>query len=168
MQGQIDYLFVDEAGQLSLADTVAMGTSAANIVLLGDPQQLPQIQQGVHPEGAGRSALEHLLMDAKTVPEDRGIFQERTYRMHPEICRFVSELAYTRRLGSAEGCERQVITSRGLAGAGIRCIPVSHEGNAQASREEADVVRREVELLLVDGTFTDMEGNSLPRPHARQ
>ena len=162
MEGRIDYLFVDEAGQLSLADTVAMATSASNLVLLGDPQQLPQIQQGVHPEAAGRSTLEHLLMNAATVPEDRGVFQERTYRMHPDVCRFISELAYTRRLRSAEGCERQVVASRGLAGAGIRFIPVNHDGNAQASREEADAVRREVDLLLADATFTDTEGNTRP------
>jgi predicted RecB family nuclease len=162
MQGQIDFLFVDEAGQLSLADTVAMGTSAVNVVLLGDPQQLPQIQQGVHPEAASRSALEHLLLNAATVAEDRGIFQQRTYRMHPDVCRFISELAYERRLGSAEGCERQLVASRGLTGAGIRFIPVNHQGNAQASRQEAEAIRHEIDILLTGGSFTDGEGNARP------
>jgi uncharacterized protein len=162
MEGRIDYLFVDEAGQLSLADTVAMGTSAANIVLLGDPQQLPQIQQGIHPAGADRSVLEHLLQEASTVTEDRGIFQERTFRMHPEVCRFVSELSYDRRLRSADGCERQIVTSSGVNGAGIRFIAVSHEGNTQSSREEADVVRGEVDRLLAGGTFTDVRGDTRP------
>jgi predicted RecB family nuclease len=158
MHGRIDYLFIDEAGQLSLADTVAMGTAASNVVLLGDPQQLPQIQQGVHPTDAGRSALEHLLLDAATVEENRGIFQERTHRMHPAVCAYISKLAYDGRLYSADGCERQVVGSSGLTGAGIRYIPVPHQGNAQASREEAKAIRREVELLLADGTFTDVEG----------
>jgi uncharacterized protein len=162
MHGRIDYLFIDEAGQLSLADTIAMGTAATNLVLLGDPQQLPQIQQGIHPAGAGRSALEHLLLDAATVAEDRGIFQERTYRMHPAVCAYISELAYDGRLRSADECERQLVASGGLSGAGIRYIPVLHQGNAQASREEADAIRREVELLLAGGTFTDVSGVTRP------
>jgi superfamily I DNA and/or RNA helicase len=162
MHGCLDYLFIDEAGQLSLADTVAMGTAATNVVLLGDPQQLPQIQQGIHPGNAGRSALEHLLNDAATVPEDRGIFQELTYRMHPAVCAYISELAYDGRLRSAEGCERQVMVSDGLKGAGIRCIPVPHDGNAQASQEEAEAIRREVELLLAGGTFTTSTGKTRP------
>ena len=162
MEGRIEYLFIDEAGQLSLADTIAMGTSAANLVLLGDPQQLPHIQQGIHPEDAGRSALEHLLGEAATVAEDRGIFQERTFRMHPDVCRFISELAYDGRLRSAEGCESQGVASPGLSGVGIRFVPVDHEGNAQSSREEAEAISRETELLLAGGTFTDTEGTTLP------
>ena len=162
MEGRVDFLFVDEAGQLSLADTVAMATAASNLVLLGDPQQLPQIQQGVHPDGADRSVLEHLLGTAATVSEDRGIFQERTFRMHPDVCRFISELSYDRRLGSADGCERQSIASTGLAGAGIRFIAVEHDGNTQSSAEEADVIRAEVDRLLAGGTFTDVEGKTKP------
>ncbi|MGE0446713.1 MAG: TM0106 family RecB-like putative nuclease, partial [Vicinamibacterales bacterium] len=162
MEGQIDYLFIDEAGQLSLADTLAMSLAARNIVLLGDPQQLPQIRQGLHPEGAGRSALEHLLRGAATVPEDRGIFQERTFRMHPDVCRFISELAYDGRLGSAPGCERQSVESPGLSGAGLRWVPVEHRGNAQASREEADAIAQAVRDLLNGGTFTDAGGVARP------
>jgi uncharacterized protein len=162
MQGCLDCLFIDEAGQLSLADTVAMGTAARNLVLLGDPQQLPQIQQGIHPADAGRSALEHLLRDAATVTGDRGIFQERTYRMHPAVCAYISELAYDGRLRSADGRERQAVASDGLHGAGLRYIPVEHHDNAQASPEEAEAIKREVELLLAGGTFTDHEGQTRP------
>ncbi|MBM3776824.1 MAG: TM0106 family RecB-like putative nuclease [Acidimicrobiia bacterium] len=162
MEGRIDCLFVDEAGQLSLADTLAMATCAGNLVLLGDPQQLPQIQQGVHPGESGRSALEHLLGDAETVPEDRGIFQERTYRMHPDVCRFISDLSYEGRLRSADGCERQRVSSRGLSGAGLRYVAVEHQGNAQVSREEADAIGREVAHLLDGGTFTDVAGRTRP------
>lgn len=162
MQGRLDYLFIDEAGQLSLADTVAIGTATNNLILLGDPQQLPHIQQGVHPAGAGRSVLEHLLPGSATVAEDRGIFQERTFRMHPAISAYISELAYDGRLSSADGCERQAVTSGGLNGAGLRYIPVPHQGNTQSSREEADAIRREVDLLLGGGTFTDATGATRP------
>ena len=160
MQGRIDYLFIDEAGQLSLADTVAMCTAASNVVLLGDPQQLPQIQHGVHPPAASYSALEHLLGDDATVSEDRGIFQEHSYRMHPGVCEFISNLAYDRRLRSAGGCERQEVISPGLAGSGIRFIPVTHHGNAQASQEEADVIFQQVQQLLSGGTFTNVGGST--------
>jgi len=162
MDGTLDYLFVDEAGQLSLADTVAMSTSARNLVLLGDPQQLPQIRQGTHPPGAGVSSLEHLLRDHQTVPEDRGIFQDRTWRMHPDICRFVSELAYDGRLQSAKGLERQAIASDGLSGSGLRYVPVTHTGNAQQSTEEAAAIAGHVRTLLDGGTFTDAAGKTRP------
>ena len=82
----LDYLFIDEAGQVSLADALAMGTAARNVVLVGDPQQLDQVIQGTHPFGSGSSVLRHLLGDDATVPPDRGLFLERTYRLHPDIC----------------------------------------------------------------------------------
>jgi uncharacterized protein len=162
MDSTLDYLFIDEAGQLSLADTVAMGTCARNLVLLGDPQQLPQIRQGTHPDGAGVSSLEHLLGDDPTVPEDRGIFQERTFRMHPDVCAFVSELAYDGRLGSAEGLDSQQVESRDLSGAGLRYVPVEHSGNAQQSTEEAEAIAAHVRTLLDGGTFTDHAGQTRP------
>ena len=84
--GSLDYLFIDEAGQISLADALALGTAARNIVLLGDPQQLPQVSQGTHPTGSGASVLEHLLGDRQTIPPDEGIFLEQTFRMHPDVC----------------------------------------------------------------------------------
>ena len=76
MDQRLDYLFIDEAGQVSLADAVAMGTAARNVVLLGDPQQLPHVRQGVHPGDSGCSVLEHLLVGRATVPDDRGVFLE--------------------------------------------------------------------------------------------
>ena len=87
LDGTLDYLVIDEAGQVSLADALAMGTSARNVILLGDPLQLAQVSQGVHPEGTGASVLEHLLGDAPTIPEDRGVFLERSFRMHPDRLR---------------------------------------------------------------------------------
>lgn len=94
----VDTLFIDEAGQVSLADALAMATAARNVVLLGDPLQLAQVSQGTHPEGAGASVLEHLLGDDATVRPDMGLFLEQTRRMHPDVCRFISEIVYDNRL----------------------------------------------------------------------
>ena len=107
MRNTVDVLFVDEAGQKSLADVVAVSGAAKSIVLLGDPQQLAQPSKGSHPEGAEVSALEHLLDGADTMPEDLGLFLETTFRMHPRVCAFISEVAYDGRLHSEPGLERQ-------------------------------------------------------------
>jgi len=159
MDGRLDYLFIDEAGQVALADALAMATASRNLVVLGDPQQLPHVRQGVHPKGAGRSVLEHLLDGRPTVPPDRGVFLERSWRMHPDVCGFVSFLSYEGRLQSASGCERQAIQSTGFSGSGLRYLPVLHEGNAQQSVEEARAVVAEVRTLLADGTCTGDGGH---------
>jgi superfamily I DNA and/or RNA helicase len=99
----VDTLFVDEAGQISLADGLAMATAAENVVLLGDPNQLPQVSQGAQPKPVRASVLEHLLGDAKTVPPGRGVFLEDTWRVRPELCRIVSAAfcRVSRRLSSS-------------------------------------------------------------------
>jgi superfamily I DNA and/or RNA helicase len=158
MEGLFDYLFIDEAGQVSLADAVAMSPCARNLVLLGDPQQLPHVTQGIHLGGSGDSVLEHLLADRATVPPDRGVFLEQTWRMHPDICGFVSSIAYDGRLRSEAGCARQSILSAGLSGTGLRYLPIAHSGNSQQSVEEALAVAEEVRRLLQTGTFTDRHG----------
>ncbi len=84
-------LFIDEAGQMSLADAIAVSQGAASVVLLGDPQQLAHVSQGTHPLGSGVSVLEHLLGDLDTVPPDRGVFLDTSWRMHPDVCDFVSQ-----------------------------------------------------------------------------
>jgi len=155
--GALDVLVIDEAGQVSLADALAVGTSAHNLVLLGDPQQLPQVSQATHPDGAGASVLAHLLGEHLTIPPERGLFLEQTWRMHPAVCVFISELAYGMRLVSAPGRERQRVDSPGLSGAGLRYLPVEHAGNSQRALEEAEIIAREV-TQLVGGTFTDAEG----------
>jgi predicted RecB family nuclease len=158
MEGCFDYLFIDEAGQVSLADAVAMSPCARSLVLLGDPQQLPQVTQGIHPGGAGVSVLEHLLHGEVTVPADRGVFLEQTWRMHPDVCAFISHLAYDGRLRSEPDCARQAIRSAGLCGTGLRYLPVAHRGNSQQSIEEAAIIREEVQRLLAAGTCTDRNG----------
>ncbi|MDP9460043.1 MAG: recombinase RecB, partial [Actinomycetota bacterium] len=90
--GEVDVLVVDEAGQFSLANAVAVARGAKSLVLLGDPQQLPSPTQVVHPGDSGVSALEHLLEGRSTIPADRGVFLDRTYRMHPALTEFVSHL----------------------------------------------------------------------------
>jgi uncharacterized protein len=163
MDQSFDYLFIDESGQTALADAVAVGTSARNIVLLGDPRQLPHVTQNSHPGGAGCSVLEHLLDDAATVAVDRGLFLAQSWRMHPDVCRFVSELSYDGRLVSALGCELQQVKSSGLSGVGLRYLPIEHRHNAQQSPEEAAAIAREVGRLLDGkGTLTDRKGLTRP------
>jgi uncharacterized protein len=151
----LDYLVIDEAGQVALADALAMGTAAKNLVLLGDPLQLAQVSQGLHPPGSGASVLEHLLGEAPTIPVDRGIFLEKSYRMHPSVCAFISEIVYAGRLHSDESAARRTTSW----GTGIRFVPVEHDGNRTASDEEV----AEVAKLIAQrrqGTFTDADGST--------
>ena len=112
LDGELDTLVVDEAGQYSLADALACGTSAKRLVLLGDPLQLAQVTQGVHPDGSGASVLEHVLGEHETIPEELGIFLEETRRMHPTVCRFVSEAFYEGRLSSIPECAERTTSGR--------------------------------------------------------
>jgi superfamily I DNA and/or RNA helicase len=106
--------------------------------------------------------LEHLLDGVATVAADRGLFLAQTWRMHPDVCGFISNLAYDGRLVTAPGCERQRIDSPGLTGTGLRFLPVLHSGNAQRSPEEARVIAEQVRVLLAGGAFTDSEGGTRP------
>jgi predicted RecB family nuclease len=162
LDGTLDYLFVDEAGQIALADALAIGTSARNLVLLGDPLQLAQVSQAVHPPGAGASVLEHLLGEHATVPRDRGLFIDETRRMHPDVCRFVSEAVYEGRLESFAGCAIQRIDSGGeLTGTGVRYVPVAHAANTRQSPEEASAIAARVEALL-GSRYTTAAGAARP------
>ena len=161
MEDVIDTLLIDEAGQFSLADALAVGTSARNLVLLGDPQQLAQVSQAQHPEGSDASALGHLLGEEPTIPRERGLFIDRSRRMHPDVCRFVSDTSYGGRLHSLDECARQSVWSAGLRGTGLRWIPVVHEGNSNASSEEAEEIARQI-ALLAGGGFTASDGTVHP------
>jgi uncharacterized protein len=143
-----DVLFVDEAGQMSLANVLAIAQCADSVVLLGDPRQLDQPLQGTHPEGTEVSALEHLLQGRKTIADDRGLFLEETWRLHPAICRLTSELFYESRLKPIRGLERQEILGPvPIAGAGLWYLPVAHDGNQSSSPEEVEAVAVLVERL---------------------
>jgi len=160
----LDVLLVDEAGQLSLANTVAVSPAAHSLILLGDPQQLDQPLQGSHPPGAEASALGHVLGENVTMPPDRGLFLEHTRRLHPDLCRFTSEVFYEGRLESKAGLEAQALASGGaLTGTGIRFVPAVHEGNSNESPEEAELVAGLVRALVARGsTWTDEAGAVRP------
>ena len=158
LAGKLDTLFVDEAGQFSLADALAVSGAASNLVLLGDPNQLAQPSQGSHPPGANVSALEHILQGATTMPPERGLFLDVTWRMHPDVCRYISEVAYAGRLEAAAGCELQVVGGEPpLAGAGLRYFPVQHAGNRTRSVEEVETVAILVRSLA-GRQWTDRDG----------
>lgn len=159
---QFDYLFIDEAGQVSLADLVAAGSCAKNIVLVGDPMQLAQPVQGVHPAGSDASALSHVLGDVATVPPERGIFLPKSRRMHPAICKYVSEVVYDGRLTSDRGAARQALIlddrrANMFPTAGLPFQPIAHEGNSQSSEEEAAAVRKAY-IALLGQSFRDRDG----------
>ena len=165
----VDVLFVDEAGQLSLANTLAMAPAARSLVLLGDPQQLDQPQQGAHPDGVGASALEHLLRNyadetPQTIPPHRGLFLERTWRLPPALCEFTSAQFYEGRLAPHENAARQRLMGEGAyLGAGLRFVDVEHEGNQNSSPEEAERVRELYDALLAGGvSWVDRSGDERP------
>jgi predicted RecB family nuclease len=148
----VDVLFIDEAGQMALADVVAVAQAARNLILIGDPQQLERPLKGSHPPGAEKSALEHLLGNHKTIPETMGLLLPETYRMHPSISDFTSELFYEGRLGSRAVTRDRVLEGHPwLDGAGLWFVPVRHEGNRNSSPEEVEVVAGIVDTLLAPG-----------------
>lgn len=137
MSGAIDLLLVDEAGQMSLADVVAIARSARNLVLFGDPMQLAQPTKGTHPGMAGLSALEHLCAGSATVPEDAGLLLDVSWRMHPAICGFISEQMYDGRLSPRLECSALTVADGPLvSGAGLRWMPINHSDNRTSSMEE--------------------------------
>jgi uncharacterized protein len=153
----VDTLIIDEAGQVALADAIASGTAADNVILLGDPNQLPQVSQGAQPEAARASVLQHLLGENEVVPSELGLFLAETWRLRPELCAFTSEAYYKGRLKAADVCAKRSLAS----GNGLAVVLVEHEGCSQASRQEAEVVAREIERLI--GTeFTNENGVARP------
>lgn len=158
---ELDYLFVDEAGQLSLAYTLAAARCARNLVLLGDPQQLQQPQRAAHPEGADVAALEHYLDGRPTMPPDKGLFLEATYRLHPSICDFTSDLYYESRLASADGCDGQALLGETrFRESGLWFVPCEHESRQARSPEEVDAIEQIVaELLNSNLEWCDRRGN---------
>jgi uncharacterized protein len=156
----VDVLFVDEAAQMSLANVLAVSQACRTLVLLGDPQQLEQPTQGSHPPGTDVSALDHILGGKSTIGDEEGLFLEETWRLHPDICAFTSELFYEGRLRPHAGLERQIVhSSSRCSGTGLRYLPVSHSGNQGASPEEAECIRELVkEILDAGSSWTDRDG----------
>jgi predicted RecB family nuclease len=156
----VDYLFVDEAGQMSLPHVLAASRSARNIILLGDPQQLEQPQKASHPEGADVAALTHLLDGHKTMPDNKGIFLGTTRRLHPRITVFTSELFYEGRLHALAGLDKQTLQGKiPFTGAGLFYVPQQHTGNQNKSLEEVDTIEKIVHQLTVnDVEWTNEKG----------
>ena len=161
----LDALFIDEAGQMSLANALAASTSARQLFLLGDPRQLAQPTRGDHPEGVGVSALAHLIGDHETVPAHRGVFLPVSWRLHPDICQFISEQFYESRLTAHPSCLRQGIGPREPGGrpvgSGLRRIDVAHAGNRVESREEVLAIAAACANLL-GVPWTDQAGATRP------
>jgi uncharacterized protein len=156
----VDFMIVDEAGQLALIDTIALSQAASNLILLGDPNQLQQPQQGVHPAGTQVSALEHILSGNQTIQRDQGIFLETTWRMHPAINEIVSELFYQNRLRAESHLDRQQLSGNPKYQAGLSLLEINHEGNSSSSSEEALLITELVtELCRGSLTYTSDEGN---------
>jgi predicted RecB family nuclease len=149
----LDVLIVDEAGQLSLADTLASAGAAHNVVLLGDPLQLANVTQGSHPGGSAASVLEHVLGEGTTIHADRGVFLAETWRMHPDVCEFISDQIYEGRLTSHPSCALQ---NTG-AGTGLRWLEAYHAKCSTESQVEASIVVDEI-ARLIGQPWTDATG----------
>lgn len=166
-QGTLDYLFVDEAGQVSVANLLGMSASTRNIILIGDQMQLSQPTKGSHPGESGMSTLEYLLQDHSTIPDDLGIFLGESWRMRPEVCRFISGAVYedrlkpkpqtaTRTIRFANGPRRYIQQT-----AGVVFIPTNHEGNTYESDEEAELITHVV-TDLAGQFFTEADKPDRP------
>ncbi|GAY16115.1 TM0106 family RecB-like putative nuclease [Mycobacterium sp. shizuoka-1] len=153
--GSLDLLVIEEAGQFCLANTIAVAQAATNLLLLGDPQQLPQVSQGTHPEPVDASALGWLVDGRHTLPEELGYFLDRSYRMHPAVCAVVSRLSYDNRLHSV----KERTAARRLAGVqpGVHVLPVAHDGNSTDSRQEAQAIVTSITAML-GAAWTDEDG----------
>jgi uncharacterized protein len=160
----VDYLFIDEAGQVSVAYFVAMARSAKNVVVMGDQMQLPQPVQGTHPGDSGLSILDYQLKGLRTIPKNLGIFLNRSYRMHKNVNEFISEMVYDCRLVNDADCDNQeVLHARGegditLNSTGIVSLPIKHSGNKQTSIEEIELIQKLV-AQLYNSEFVDKAGH---------
>jgi superfamily I DNA and/or RNA helicase len=165
LESTLDYLFVDEAGQVAVANLIAMSRSADNLILMGDQMQLGQPSQGSDPGESGLSVLDYLLHETPTIPDDMGVFLGTTYRMHSKINRLISEHIYEGKLNAHPDNDKRIIKVPAKyqgplnIEAGVLFIPVEHEGNTQASSEEVAVIR-ELANSLIGRTFFTGEAST--------
>ena len=169
LANELDYLFVDEAGQVAVANLIAMSRSATNLILMGDQMQLGQPSQGTHPADSGLSVLDYLLHETPTIPDDMGVFLGTTYRMHSRVNQFISEHIYEGKLESHPSNDKRFIDvpsdNEGPLNieAGVLFVPVEHEGNTQASDEEVAVIR-DLANSLIGRTFHTGKSSPETRP----
>lgn len=158
----LDLIVVDEAGQFSLAPTIGVSIATKRLLLLGDPQQLPQVSQGTHAEPVDDSALGWLLDGHDTIPGDLGYFLGTSYRMHPALCERVSRLSYDGRLSSAPSASLRTLDG---VEPGLKVINLAHEHCRTESAEEAAEALAQIQALT--GTsWRDPDKSENPRPLA--
>lgn len=157
-----DLIFIDEAGQFALASAAAVALATKSMVLMGDPQQLPQVNQAQHPGGSGASVLGHLLAGSNTLATRQGVLLTETWRMHPDVCAFVSERSYDSRLRSRAQCAQRMLDAPtgAISGVGLRTLAVAHERRSQSSPEEADAIAGACRDLLTGATVTDADATT--------
>jgi len=165
---ELDYLFIDEAGQMSLAMALTAARAAKNVILPGDPQQLEQPQKAAHPEGSDVAALGHLIGEHQTISEDQGVFLDKTYRMHPAICQFTSEQYYDGRLHSHPGLKHQQISAdTNHLNQQLVYVPVEHNSSQSRSPEEVQAIASLISNLTNGAhQWTDHEQNVRPLEHS--
>ncbi|HEY5266287.1 MAG TPA: TM0106 family RecB-like putative nuclease [Acidimicrobiales bacterium] len=156
-QNPVDVLIVDEAGQLSLADALSSTNGSKNLVLLGDPLQLSQVAKAEHPGGSGASVLQHVLGEHLTIPNTQGVFIAETWRMHPNVCQFISQQIYEGRLTSNECCDQQDTAF----GTGLRWIEAHHSRRSTESTEEVELVIEQI-TKMVGTNWVNQKGVSAP------
>ncbi len=152
-QHPVDVLIVDEAGQLALADAVASTNGARSLLLLGDPLQLSQVAKAEHPGGSGASVLQHVLAEHPTIPNTQGVFIAKTWRLHPDVCRFISQQIYEGRLTSDQSCAQQSTEF----GTGLRWLEAHHHRRSTESPEEAEIVAGQI-ARMIGTTWVDQRG----------
>ena len=163
-RSKIDYLFIDEAGQISIADLIALGGVAKNIILVGDQLQLGQPTQGSHPGLSNNSVLDYLLQGKDTIEDNRGIFLNRTYRMHPNINSFVSENFYENKLlTNPENKKRKIDLPNNffIKNEGIHTILMDHEDCTQTSEQEFKKIDAIIKKLI-GKKFTNINNKVRP------
>jgi superfamily I DNA and/or RNA helicase len=163
-QHSLDYLFIDEAGQFSLAAALVCSFAAKNIILLGDQMQLEQVNVGQHPGESGLSVLSYYMNGQSTIARTHGIFLDQTWRMHPNITGFLSEMIYDKRLSSHERTEKHRLQGSCLPEQGILFVPVDHWNNSMRSEEEGLAIKKivaqlqEAKVLKSTGQYRKFEG----------
>jgi len=147
-EDQFDYIFIDEAAQFSLVDAIAVSANSKNLVLLGDPRQLTQVVQAIHPGGVDNSALGHYMGEAAILESSSGYFLDVTRRMHPEVNAPVSALSYQMKLRSHPDTVKNLVSG---TAPGLIAVPVDHRANSSSSIEEArkvlEIASQQVKLV---------------------
>ncbi len=163
VKDSFDYLFIDEAGQVSVANMIGMSQSSSNIILMGDQMQLGQPIQGTHPGESGMSILDYLLEDHATIPSDIGVFLPKTFRMHPDVCELISRQVYEGKLSSDACTHKHVVQTAGpliTQQSGVCFVPVFHEGNTQGSPEEVVQITAIANELIGSSYWPDPDGTA--------